>query len=66
MKISRVGITKGELRAEPNGSDFNVWIGGTSRTACPKKEAIKFFETKTTADQKADKDDVVEWLESQP
>lgn len=62
MEIRRVGITKGKLRAEPNGSDFNVWIGGTSRTACPKVEAIEFLETNTTADQKADKDAVVEWL----
>jgi hypothetical protein len=66
MKISRVGITRGELRAESNGSDFNVWIGGTSRTACPKEEAIEFFETKTTADQKVDKDAVVDWLKKQP
>ena len=66
MNISRVGITRGDLRAEPNGSDFNVWIGGTSRTACPKKEAIEFFENKTTAEQKADKDAVVEWLNAHP
>jgi hypothetical protein len=66
MKISPVGITKGELRAEPNGSHFNVWIGGTSRTACPKEEAIEFFETNITADQKADKDAVVDWLKKQP
>lgn len=66
MKTSPVGITRGELRAEPNGSAFNVWVGGTSRTACPKKEAIEFFETNTTAVQKADKDDVIKWLQKQP
>lgn len=66
MKISQVGITRGDLRAEPNGSDFNVSIGGTSRVACPKEEAIEFFETKTTADQKADKDAVIDWLKKQP
>lgn len=65
MEIKRVGITKGDLRAEPNGSNFNVWVGGTSRTDCPKEEAIEFFENHTTPNQKADKDAVIDWLEKQ-
>jgi hypothetical protein len=43
MKISPVGITRGELRVEPNGSDYNAYIGGSSRISVPKEEAILFF-----------------------
>lgn len=65
MRIGPVGITKGELRAEPNGSGFNVWVGGTSRTDITKEEAIKFFESNTTPKQQGDKNAVVGWLEMQ-
>jgi hypothetical protein len=66
MNIRQVGITRGDLRAEPNGPEFNVWAGGSSRSALPKEEAIEFFENYTTPAQKADKDAVVAWLKQQP
>jgi hypothetical protein len=65
MSIERVGITKGELRAEPNGEGFNVWVGATSRNLVSIDEAIEFFKKNTTVNQQNDRDAVIAWLEDQ-